>query len=179
MCSCIAALPLGTGWAAVEGTPPYWFTSIYIYVGMAHIRTKGCKRVIVLKSLLHDRNEKGPLECVCGLLVTYKAIFKPASDMGSLGLGRRKKGENSEHTVVTGLGCKEDWLAHKWRCNVTPWWWPGMIHFYDESILLLSKAFDLLSEKNKTQKNKKKKPKNLSHMCCSKLLLSSYRVEQK
>lgn len=148
----------------------HWFTSIYVYVGMAHVRMKGRKRVIVLKSLLHDRNKKGPLKCVCGLLVTYKAIFKPASDVGGLALVRRKKGENLEHIAVTGLGCEEeDWLAHKWRCNVMPWWWPRMIHSDDESILLLFKAFDLLSE----NKN------NLSHMCCSKLLLSSYKVGQK
>ena len=48
----------------------------------------------------------------CGVLVTYEAIFKPASELASLGLVRRKKGENSEHAAYAG----------KWREA----WSPGI-----------------------------------------------------
>lgn len=51
--------------------------------------------------------EKNPCN-VCGMLVTYRAIFQAASGLGSRGLVRRKERENSEPAGVTGLGCEEE-----------------------------------------------------------------------
>lgn len=85
---------------------------------------------MALKSLLdHKEKEKGTVGCVCGILVAYKAICSPASDLGSLGLVRRKNGESSVHTAVPGWGCEEeeawvpwDLLTYAWRCSVPPGW---------------------------------------------------------
>lgn len=56
------------------------------------------KRAIALESLLEDHNEKEPVECVCGVLVTYEAVFQPASGLGSRGLARRKERERRAHS---------------------------------------------------------------------------------